>query len=126
MSFREPPRLLRDISDAIEGIEQFTAGMDFEAFCDDAKTIAAVERKLQIITEAATRLGKGAETAYPGLPWRDIRGMGNWLRHQYERIELPVIWRNHHERSARAEEAVLYALMNESAKPKEPGSPGSA
>jgi uncharacterized protein with HEPN domain len=81
LSFREPPTLLRDISDAIELIEQFTAGMDFEAFCDDAKTIAAVERKLQIITEAATRLGKGAETEYPGLPWRDIRGMGNWLRH---------------------------------------------
>ena len=52
-----------------------------------------MERKLQIISEAAIRLGSVAETICPGLPWRDIRGIGNWLRHQYERIELPVVWK---------------------------------
>ena len=67
--------------------------MDFEAFRDDPKTVAAVERKLQIISEAAIRLGSVAEDRCPGLPWRDIRGMGNWLRHQYERIDLSVIWK---------------------------------
>ena len=30
-------------------IEQFTSGMDFEAFRSDPMAIAAVERKLQII-----------------------------------------------------------------------------
>jgi len=34
-------------------IEKFTAGMDLEAFREDPKTIAAVERKLQVISEAA-------------------------------------------------------------------------
>ena len=52
-----------------------------------------MERKPQIISEAAIRLGASAESRCPGAPWRDIRGMGNWLRHQYDRIELPVIWR---------------------------------
>ncbi len=32
-------------------IEAFTEGMDFEAFRQDAKTAAAVERKLQLISE---------------------------------------------------------------------------
>ena len=67
--------------------------MDFEAFRQDPKTIAAVERMLQIISEAAIRLGESAETCCPGAPWRDIRGIGNWLRHQYEKIELPTIWK---------------------------------
>jgi uncharacterized protein with HEPN domain len=58
-------------------IEQFTAGMSFDDFSDDPKTVAAVERKLQIISEAAIRLGPGAESNWPELPWRDIRGIGN-------------------------------------------------
>ena len=52
-----------------------------------------MERELLIISEAAIRLGTAAESRCPGAPWRDIRGMGNWLRHQYDRVELPVIWR---------------------------------
>jgi uncharacterized protein with HEPN domain len=41
-------------------IEEFTRGMDFESFREDAKTVAAVERKLLSISEAAVRLGERA------------------------------------------------------------------
>ncbi len=81
MPFRGTETLLRDISDAIAMIQQFTADMDFDAFREDSKTIAAVERKLLIISEAAIRLGEVAETQIPGIEWREIRGIGNWLRH---------------------------------------------
>jgi uncharacterized protein with HEPN domain len=77
---------------AILLIEEFTQGIDFEAFQRDPKTIAAVERKLQIISEAATRLGLDAEQRCPDMPWADIRGMGNWLRHRYDRVELDIVW----------------------------------
>jgi uncharacterized protein with HEPN domain len=56
------------------------------------KTVAAVERKLQIISEAAIRLGIEAERRCPSLPWRDIGGIGNHLRHGYERVDLQQIW----------------------------------
>ncbi|MBI4904314.1 MAG: DUF86 domain-containing protein [Acidobacteria bacterium] len=91
-------------------IESFTSGMDFEAFHEDPRTVAAVERKLLIISEAAIRLGAHAETRCPGMPWRDIRGMGNWLRHQYERIELPVIWKTVQSDLPPLKAAVLRAL----------------
>ena len=58
--------------------------LDLDSFRQDPKTIAAVERKLQVISEAAVRLGEQAEELCPGFPWRDIRGIGNWPRHQYE------------------------------------------
>jgi len=93
LPFRDPARPLRDIVDAIGMIEEFTAGIDFESFREDPKTVAAVERKLQMISEAAIRLGEDAELLVPGLPWRNIRGLGNWLRHQYDRIELSMIWK---------------------------------
>lgn len=93
LSFKPSPRrLFTDIADAITMIEQFTCGMDFEAFRSNPMAVAAVERKLQIIGEAAIRLGDEAEHRCPGLPWRDIRGIGNQLRHAYERIDLDTIW----------------------------------
>ena len=67
MPFKDADRSLRDIADAITLIEQFTLGMDLEAFREDPKTVAAVERKLQIISEAAIRLGTEAEDRLPGF-----------------------------------------------------------
>ena len=92
MPFSEASLSLTDILDAIVAIEQFTQDMDIGSFRQDPKTIAAVERKLQVISEAAVRLGGQAEALCPGLPWRDIRGIGNWLRHQYDRVDIETIW----------------------------------
>jgi uncharacterized protein with HEPN domain len=68
LPFRDVEKSLRDIADAIAMIETFTEGMELEAFREDPKTIAAVERKLQVISEAAVRLGETAEARCPGLP----------------------------------------------------------
>lgn len=93
MPFSEPSLSLRDIADAIAAIKQFTQGFDEAVFRVDAKTVAAVERKLPVISEAAVRLGDQAEILCPGLPRRDIRGIGNWLRHQYDHVDVDSIWR---------------------------------
>jgi uncharacterized protein with HEPN domain len=94
LSFRPSPKTwFGDIMDAIAMIEQFTSGMDFEAFRSNPMAVAAVERKLQIVSEAAIRLGDEAERRCPDVPWRDIRGIGNQLRHAYERIDLHTIWK---------------------------------
>jgi uncharacterized protein with HEPN domain len=50
LPFREPALSLRDIVDGIDMIVQFVDGMDFEAFRADPKTVAAVERKLLLIS----------------------------------------------------------------------------
>jgi uncharacterized protein with HEPN domain len=92
LPFREPALPLRDIVEAVTSIEQFTAGMDLEAFRSDPKTVSAVERKILLISEAAVRLGDEAERLCPGQPWRDIRGVGNWLRHQYDRVDVEMVW----------------------------------
>jgi uncharacterized protein with HEPN domain len=54
--------------------------------------VAAVERKILLISEAAARLGDEAERLCPGQPWRDIRGVRNWLRHQYARVDVETVW----------------------------------
>jgi uncharacterized protein with HEPN domain len=45
LPFRGPALSLRDIRDSIDMIVQFVRGMDLEAFQEDPKTVAAVERK---------------------------------------------------------------------------------
>ena len=42
---------LKDIVAAIESIERFIAGMDFEAFQAEDKTASAVTRKLKVMRE---------------------------------------------------------------------------
>jgi uncharacterized protein with HEPN domain len=66
--------------------------MDLDAYRSDERTQAAVERKMLIISEAAIRLKDVAERLCPDVPWRDIRGIGNWLRHQYDSVEVETIW----------------------------------
>jgi uncharacterized protein with HEPN domain len=92
LPFEDAQSHLRDIRESIQLIEEFVSGMDLEDFRDDSKTRAAVERKILIISEAAVRLGDEAERLCPGVPWRDIRGIGNWLRHQYDRVDVETVW----------------------------------
>jgi uncharacterized protein with HEPN domain len=101
-------------------IERFASGMDLEAFREDPKTVAAVERKLQIISEAAIRLGGEAEGRISGLSWRNIRGIGNWLRYQYDRIELETIWKTVTDDLPPLKTAIQRALAQPSADPTGP------
>jgi uncharacterized protein with HEPN domain len=83
---------LADIIENIERVETYLAGMDRQSFERDGKTRDAVERCLERICEAAHRLGERAAEHMPGQPWGDIRGMGNRLRHAYDRLDLDIVW----------------------------------
>jgi uncharacterized protein with HEPN domain len=83
---------LEDILDSISLIDQFLSGIDFDSYVEDMKTKSAVERPLQIITEAAYRLGDEADTLCPGPDWKGFMGMGNLLRHAYHRIDDAIVW----------------------------------
>lgn len=93
MPSSDPKPLLEDILENIARIERYVSGLDEEGFLLDSKTRDAVERNVQRISEAAIRLGTQAETLCPDIPWREIRGIGNLLRHGYDRIDPTVIWR---------------------------------
>jgi uncharacterized protein with HEPN domain len=110
LSSKDPRVFLRDIAEAVELIQDFTSGMSFEDFREDNKTIAAVERKLLVISEAAIRLGDEGSVLCPGVPWHKIRGIGNWIRHAYERIDLESLWDTVTDDLPVLRESVLLAL----------------
>src|SRR5690242_16137182 len=52
----------------------------------------AVERCLERISEAASKLSTEAERLAPGPPWRAVRSFGNVMRHAYDQVEPDRIW----------------------------------
>jgi uncharacterized protein with HEPN domain len=110
LPFKDSVLPLRDILESVASIEEFTRGLTFEAFERDLKTIAAVERKLQIVQRSRIRLGSDAEVPCPGLPWHNIRGIGNWLRHEYHRVDTTTIWNTVTEGLPPLKAAVMKAL----------------
>lgn len=80
------------ILESIGQIDEFIGDMNFSAYQCDEKTKAAVERKMQILTEAVIRLEMEGPEAYPGIDWEGYRGMGNFLRHSYHRVSDEIVW----------------------------------
>jgi uncharacterized protein with HEPN domain len=91
-SEHDPVDSVADIIENADRIESYLAGMDRQTFEKDGRTRDAVERCLERICEAAHRLGTRAEELMPGQPWGDIRGMGNRMRHAYDRVSLDIVW----------------------------------
>jgi uncharacterized protein with HEPN domain len=87
-----PVQWLEDILTNLDRIAGFVAGMDLEKFRADPMVSYAVQHALLIISEAAHKLGDQAEELCPGIPWPEVRGLGNRLRHEYELIEPARIW----------------------------------
>jgi uncharacterized protein with HEPN domain len=92
LPFRDHESHLRDILDSIDQINEFVGNMTFAIYQRDEKTKAAVERKIQILTEAVIRLETEDPNAYPEIDWKGYRGMGNFLRHSYHRISDEIVW----------------------------------
>ena len=91
-SRHDPADSLADIIENAERVEGYLAGMDRQSFERDERTRDAVERCLERICEAAHRLGGRAAELMPSQPWGDIRGMGNRLRHAYDRVSPDIVW----------------------------------
>jgi uncharacterized protein with HEPN domain len=92
MPFSDPQRHLHDVLEAIDRIGEFVGDMDFTAYQADEKTKAAVERKIQVLTEAIIRLEDESPGAYPEIDQKGFRGMGNILRHSYHRVDDRIVW----------------------------------
>jgi uncharacterized protein with HEPN domain len=88
----KPAQRLTDIVENALAIMRYTAGMDEAAFEQNRLVYDAVERCLERISEAATKLGDSAPILLPDQPWRAIRALGNRLRHGYDEISQDRLW----------------------------------
>ena len=81
------------IRDNIALAQSFVEGFDYERFRADPRTVYAVTRALEIISEASRRLPESMKERHAAIPWTDIAGAGNVYRHDYEDVRDRLLWR---------------------------------
>jgi uncharacterized protein with HEPN domain len=67
MSKRESGLLIDDILDSAHKILEYTDGLTYNDFINDAKTTDAVIRNFEVIGEAANRLPEEFKNRYPSI-----------------------------------------------------------
>ena len=67
--------------------------MTEEAFQKDEVVQLAAMRLIEIIGEAAGRLSEEFRISHPDLPWRRMADAGNFLIHNYARVDTIQVWR---------------------------------
>lgn len=92
---REPIRdkeRLEHILKAIERIKRYTANLSFKEFVSDDMVYYAVVKNIEIIGEAANMLTLEFQNEHSKTPWKMIKGMRNYIVHEYFQIDNNVVW----------------------------------
>lgn len=87
-----------DILSAIEAIEKFIEGIEFEDFKQDDMASSAVIRKFEIIGEAAKHIPESIKDKYPEIPWKEMAGMRDKLIHFYFGVDYRLVWQTINQR----------------------------
>ncbi|HHT9121038.1 MAG TPA: HepT-like ribonuclease domain-containing protein [Candidatus Hypogeohydataceae bacterium YC41] len=113
---RDPKLYLKDILEAIEAIESFVGGVDFETFKNDDMRASAIIRKFEIIGEAAKNVPESIKQKHSSIPWGDMAGLRNRLIHFYFGIKYELVWNTIKEDIPRIKPLVSKILKNLEAK----------
>jgi uncharacterized protein with HEPN domain len=92
MHSRPVDTALRDILHHIDLAANFSAGFDRASFKDDIRTVYAVTRCLEIISEASRRLPDDLKARHSAIAWKQMAGAGNVHRHDYEDVAAEFVW----------------------------------
>lgn len=92
MSKRDLKLYIKDILNAMDSIEKFVEGMNYEDFIKDDKTSSAVIRKFEIIGEASKNIPASFKKKYPDVPWREMAGFRDKLIHFYFGVNYELVW----------------------------------
>ena len=82
---------LMHIRDACQSIQGYFALLHGPAIPEQV-LLDAVCRRLEIIGEAARKIGPEFRQQHPEIPWREMGDLRNVLIHDYEGTDPEVVW----------------------------------
>lgn len=83
---------LYDIFTSLDLIQKYTQGLSENDFASNTMLQDAIIRRLQIIGEAAKKISDQTLKQYPDIPWAKIKGMRNRLVHNYDGVDMHIVW----------------------------------
>lgn len=83
---------LRDILHHIDLATSFIEGFHRDSFKSDIRTVYAVTRCLEIISEASRRLPDQLKARHNAIAWKQMAGAGNVYRHDYEDVVAHIVY----------------------------------
>ncbi len=84
---------LWDMLEAARNAQEFTTGATYHQYLQEKKLRLAVERAVEIIGEAATKVSKKFRDAHPEIPWQMIINQRHVIVHEYGELEDELIWK---------------------------------
>lgn len=89
---RRDKEWLEHILSAIERVRRYTQGKTYEDLVADDMMYYAVVKNIEIIGEAANMVTSDFQDAHPDTPWKKIKGMRNYIIHEYFQVDDIVVW----------------------------------
>lgn len=83
---------LLDIVRAGQLILQFAQGVSREQLESDVMRQSAILYQITIMGEATKRLSREFRSQHTEVPWDDIAGMRDIIAHQYDRLDMNIVW----------------------------------
>lgn len=92
---REPLRdkeRLEHMLAAADRVIRYTSDKTYKDLVADDMMYYAVVKNIEIIGEAANLLSSDFTDSHPQTPWKQVRGMRNYIVHEYFQIDDVVVW----------------------------------
>ena len=83
---------LLDILEAAKLAVSYTRSVTQEEYLQDTQLQDSVIRRLEIIGETARRISVEMHAKFPSIPWKDMIGMRNQMVHEYDDVDLYIVW----------------------------------
>lgn len=84
--------IIQKIIGYITDVETYIDGILPKDFLDDKKTITACAFTVSQIGELVKEITDETIDKYSNIPWKSIKGMRNKIVHDYENVDLSVLW----------------------------------
>ncbi|MGB3405144.1 MAG: DUF86 domain-containing protein [Microcoleaceae cyanobacterium] len=85
-------QFLLDMLQSAELIITYTNQCEKDEFINNIQLQDAVIRRLLVIAEAARRVSETTQQTLPNISWQEINGMRNRLVHEYDDVNLNIVW----------------------------------
>jgi uncharacterized protein with HEPN domain len=76
----------------IEKIQSYCEDVTYETFSANDMLVEACVFNLSQLGELSNRIDEKFEEEHPEIPWRELYGLRNRIVHDYEGVNLKLVW----------------------------------